>query len=159
MKAAISLLIPSLLGLAALSSAANADTENKLSQQGVPIAVREAFQKAYPQAADIKYEKDSKAGKAAYEIEFKDQGLEREATYADDGTLLETEEEIRPDALPTTITEALKKAHPQAMLEEAEKVMKPDGEVSGYEVEMKDGEKEWEVHLDTTGKILKTETE
>jgi uncharacterized membrane protein YkoI len=34
--------------------------------------------------------------------------------------------------------------------------MKPDGSLTGYEVEIKTGEKEVELHLDTNGKILKT---
>ena len=151
-----SVLIPALLGLAALSTVANAGEDKQLAGQQVPKAVMEAFQKAYPQAADVKYEKE---GKAAYEVEFKDQGVEREATYSADGTLLETEEDIQPDALPVAVTEAIKKAHPQATIKEAEKTMKADGTVSGYEVEIKDGAKKLEIHLDATGKILKTEVD
>jgi len=151
--------IPTLFGLAVISAGATAGGESKVAEQQVPQPVLEAFHKAYPQAQDIKYEKDSKAGKTVYEIEFQDKGLEREATYSANGVLLETEEDIKPDALPAAVTQALKKAHPHATLEEAEKVMKPDGKVSGYEVEVKEGEKEWEVHLDTAGKILKTEAE
>ncbi len=49
------------------------------------------------------------------------------------------------------------KAHPKARIEEAEKVMQPDGTVSGYEVEIKVGGKELELELDTSGKILTTE--
>jgi len=37
--------------------------------------------------------------------------------------------------------------------------MKPDGTLTGYEVEIKTGKKEVELHLDTNGKILKTENE
>ncbi len=48
------LLIPTLLGLAALSTGANAGEEKKLTEQQVPKPVLEAFHKAYPQAADIK---------------------------------------------------------------------------------------------------------
>ena len=153
------LLISTLLGLAVLSTGAIAGGEKKVTEQQVPKPVLEAFHKAYPQAQDLKYEKDSNAGKTVYEVEFKDQGIEREATYTADGTLLETEEDIKPDSLPASITESLKKAHPHATVEEAEKVMKPDGTVSGYEVEIKDGKKELEIHLDAAGKILKTETE
>ncbi len=44
-------------------------------------------------------------------------------------------------------------------MKEAEKLLKPDGSIHGYEVEIKDGKKELEIHLDAAGKILKTETE
>lgn len=159
MKTLKTVLIPTLLGLAALSTGANAGEEKKLTEQQVPKPVLEAFHTAYPQALGVKYEEDKVAGKTVYEVEFKDQGVEREATYAAEGTLIETEEDIKPDALPAAVTEALKKAHPHATLKEAEKLMKPDGSVSGYEVEIKDGKKEVEIHLDAAGKILKTETE
>jgi uncharacterized membrane protein YkoI len=154
-----SILIPALLGLAALSTVANAGEDKKLTEQQVPKPVLEAFHKAYPQATDLKYEKEIKGGKPAYEIEFKDQGAEREAYYSANGTLLETEEEIKPDELPPAVTEALKKAHPHATIAEAEKYIKPDGSISGYEVEIKDGNKELEIHFDLGGKILKTEVE
>jgi len=159
MKTLTTLLIPTLLGLAALSTGANAGEEKKLTEQHVPKPVLEAFHKAYPQAADIKYEEEKEAGKTVYEVEFKDQGVKREASYAAEGTLVETEESIKPDELPAAVTEALKKAHPHATVKEAEKLMKPDGSVHGYEVEIKDGKKELEIHLDAAGKILKTEAE
>lgn len=153
------LLISTLLGLVALSTGAVAGGEKKVTEQQVPKPVLEAFHKAYPQAQDLKYETDSKAGKTVYEVEFKDRDIMREATYTAEGTLLETEEDIKTDTLPASITESLKKAHPKATIEEAEKVMKPDGKVSGYEVEIKNGKKVLEIHLDAAGKILKTETE
>ncbi len=159
MKNLKNVLIPALLGLAALSTGANAGGEKKLAEQQVPKPVLEAFHKAYPQATDIQYEAEKEAGKAVYEVEFKDQGVKREASYAAEGTLVETEESIKPDELPAAVTEALKKAHPHATVKEAEKVLKPDGSVSGYEVEIKDGKKEVEIHLDAAGKILKTGTE
>jgi uncharacterized membrane protein YkoI len=37
--------------------------------------------------------------------------------------------------------------------------MKPDGTLTGYEVEIKTGGKEVELNLDTNGKVLKTEKE
>ncbi len=159
MKTLKTVLIPTLLGLAALSTGANAGEEKKITEQQVPKPVLEAFHKAYPQALDVKYEEEKEAGKTVYEVEFKEQGIKREATYAAEGTLLETKEDVKPDTLPAAITEALKKAHPRATVEEAEKIMKPDGSVSGYEVEIKDGKKELEIRLDATGKILKSGTE
>ncbi len=77
-------------------------------------------------------------------------------TYSAVGALLEIEETIQPDALPPAVTDAIKKAHPKATVTEAEKTLKPDGSVSGYEVEIKDGDKELEIHLDANGKIIKT---
>ena len=149
------LLISTLLGLMALSTSAIAGEAKKVTEQQVPKPVLEVFHKAYPQAQDLQYEKESKAGKTVYEVEFKDQGIKRKATYTGEGTLLETEEDIKPDALPASVTEWLKKAHPKATIEEAEKVMTPDGKVSGYEVEIKDGKKVLEIHFDAPAKFLR----
>ena len=143
-----------LLSLALASTAANADNEKKVTEQQVPKAVLDAFHTAYPQATEAKFEKE---GKGVYEVEFKDQGTEREASYSAKGKLLSTEEDVQPDALPAAVTDAIKKAYPQATISEAEKNLKLDGTVHCYEVEIKDGAKALEVHLDPTGKILKTE--
>ena len=125
----------------------------------VPPAVRQAFQKAYPDVKDAKYSEKAAGEKAAYEVEFNNQGKKLEATYSADGALVETEEEIKTSDLPGPVAQAVKKAHPHAALKEAEKILGPDGAASGYEVEIKDGKQELEIHLDTAGKILKTEAE
>ena len=44
-------------------------------------------------------------------------------------------------------------------IKEAEKLMKPDGTVTGYEVEIKADGKKIELELDVSGSILKTENE
>jgi len=159
MKTVKSLLIPTVVGFAILSTGAIAGKEDKLTEQQVPKAVLETFHKAYPQALDLKYEKEEEAGKPAYEVEFTDQGVKREATYAADGKLLKTEEGIDPAALPANVAEAVKKAYPQATIKEAEKKFKADGTFKAYEVELKDGKKELEICLDEAGKILKTKVE
>jgi uncharacterized membrane protein YkoI len=159
MKTSQRLLVPTLIGFALLSTGALADSDKKLTEQQVPKAVMEAFHKAYPQATELTFEKEKKAGKAAYEIEFNDQGMSREANYAADGKLLGTEEEVTLDALPASIAEAVKKAHPQATIKEAEKKYKPDGTLHCYEVEINDGKKSLEIHLDESGKILKTKAD
>ncbi len=159
MKSLKSLLIPSLLGLSVISGGAIAGGERKVSEGQVPKPVLEAFHNAYPHATALKYEADSKAGKTVYAIGFEDQGIAREAAYAANGTLLKTEEAIKPDALPAAISKALRKAHPHATLEDVEKLMEPDDKVNGYEVKIRDGQKVWEVRLDAAGKILKTEAE
>ena len=131
--------------------------ENEVSKNKVPKAVLEAFEKSYPNAKDVEFEKEMFEGKAAYEVEYKDNGKEYEAMYNVDGVLVQREEEIDVSALPEAVTNAIKKEHPKAKIEEAEKLMKPDGTLSGYEVDIKTGEDKFELEVDTAGKILKTE--
>ena len=140
--------------LLAVIGQANAD-EKELSKNQVPKAVIAAFEKAFPKAKDVEFEQEMFQGKAAYEVEYKKNGKELEFSYGADGTLLQKEEEIDVKALPTPVVQAIMKAHPKATIEEAEKVMKPDGTVTGYEADIKVAGKEIELELDVRGNILK----
>lgn len=139
-----------------LSGSASAE-EKELSRHQVPKAVLDAFEKAHPDAKGVEYEREKFEGKEAYEVEYKADGKDFELLYATDGTLLQKEEEIDVQALPEPVSQAVAKAHPGAKIKEAEKLMSPDGTVTGYEVEIKAAGKELELELDTAGKILKTE--
>jgi len=148
----VALLFIALLTLNSVNAA-----EEKVSKDQVPKAVLEAFEKAYPNAKKVKFEKEMIEGKAAYEAEYKENGKEYEILYNAEGVVLQKEESIDVKTLPETIIQAITKAYPKATIEEAEKIMTPDGAITGYEVEIKTEGEELELELDTTGKILKTE--
>ncbi|PSJ18917.1 hypothetical protein C7H79_00320 [Nitrosomonas supralitoralis] len=132
-------------------------SDKEVSKDQVPKAVLEAFEKAYPNAKEVEYEQDMIEGKAVFEVEYKENGREYEILYDSSGEILQREESIEIKALPEPIAKAISMAYPNAIIDEAEKVMKPDGTVTGYEVEIKSEGKKFEVELDTFGKILKTE--
>ncbi|MGH8551281.1 MAG: hypothetical protein ACRERU_22275 [Methylococcales bacterium] len=71
-------------------------------------------------------------------VEFEEEQFEGkyEFLYSAGGTLLQKEEEINVQTLPGPIAQAVTKAYPKAKIKKAEKVMKPDDTVSGYEVEI-----------------------
>lgn len=137
-------------------SQANA-SEKEVSKHQVPKTVLEAFEKAYPNAKEVEFEKEMIEGKAVYEVEYKENGKEYEILYDSDGAILQKEEAIDVKALPEGIVQAIFQEHPKATIEEAKKVMKHDGTITGYEVEIKTEGEELELELDTYGKILKTE--
>lgn len=147
-----------LIGLAAINTTANA-AEKPLTRQQVPQAVQESFGKTYPNVKDVKYEEETKDGKARYEIEFKEKGKELEAVYGAEGNLIELTEKVEPAQLPSPVAMALKKSYPKAITQEAEKISKPDGTLAGYEVELRDGKKNLEIKLDAKGNIIKAEEE
>jgi uncharacterized membrane protein YkoI len=76
-------------GTLALSAVVTAG--EKLTEQQVPKAVLNTFKAVYPNATDVEYEKKVKHGETVYEIEFKDQGVEREIVYSADGKVLKAE--------------------------------------------------------------------
>jgi len=147
------------LGIAASLSFSATAAEKYVTSKQVPNAVHEAFQKAYPSAKGIKYSEETEEGKTVYEIEFKDNGKELEAEYGADGVLMETEEAIETSELPAAVIETIKKEHPHSAVKEAEKILKPDGTLSGYEVEIVAGKKHLELEFDAGGALVKTEAE
>lgn len=147
-----------LVALPMILGQANAG-EKELSKSQVPKAVINAFEKAYPNAKALEFEKETFEGKTAYEVEYKENGVEYELLYNADGTLLQKEEEIDGKSLPEPVAQAIRKAYPKAEIKEVEKLMKPDGTVTGYEVDIKATGKKIELELDVSGNILKTENE
>ncbi|MGZ4959519.1 MAG: PepSY-like domain-containing protein [Methylomonas sp.] len=148
------------VGIALLATIGQANAEEKaLGKHQVPKAVTEAFEKDHPDAKAVKFEKEMLEGKQGYEAEYKENDGEYESLYAVDGTLLQKEESMDAKDLPEAVVHAVTKAHPHAAIKEAEKLMSPDGTLTGYEVEIKNKGKEIELHLDTNGEILKTERE
>lgn len=152
------LLMTAALAASVMLGEANAG-EKELTKHQVPKAVLEAFEKAYPNAKGVEFEKEMFEGKAAYEVEYKEDGKEYEVMYNAEGSLVQKEEQIDAMTLPEPVSQAVMKAHPKGKIKEAEKVMKPDGTITGYEVEIKSEGKELELELDSSGKILKTERE
>jgi uncharacterized membrane protein YkoI len=148
-----------LVALPIIIGQANAG-EKELSKSQVPKAVIDAFEKAYPNAKGLEFEEEMFEGKTAYEVEYKENGIEYELLYSADGTLLQKEEEIDGKSLPEPVAQAVKKAaHPKAEITEVEKLMKPDGTLTGYEVDIKTAGKKIELELDVNGNIIKTEKE
>lgn len=153
-----SLILTVVVACMAMVGQANAE-EKTQSKHQVPKMVIAAFEKAHPNAKEVKFEKETFEGKEAYEAEYQENGKEYEFLYGAEGVLLQKEETIDTKTLPESVVQAISKAHPKAVIKEAEKMMNPDGTVTGYEVEVKAGGKELELELDTGGKILKTEPE
>lgn len=139
----------------ALGQAHASDTQ--VNKNEVPKAVLEAFEKAYPNAKDVEFEKETSNGKSVYEVEFKENDREREVLFDADGVILQIEESLDVKSLPEPIAKAISQAYPNATIEDAEKITKPDGTIIVYEVEIKNDGKKLELELDANGKILKAE--
>jgi putative PepSY-like beta-lactamase-inhibitor len=119
--------------------------------------VLEVFEKAYPNAKEVEFEKEMIGDKTVDEVEYKENNREYKILFDSDGVILRKEEAIDVELLPEPIVQAISNAYPQVFIEEAEMVMGPDGTVTGYEVEIKTEEKKLEIELDAYGKILEAE--
>lgn len=151
------------LGISALLSAALLTfppglAAKDISKKQVPQPVLDAFQKAYPNAKDLEYEEEQRDGKTYYEIEYWENKKQYDALYTPDGVLIEKEEEIALSEVPEAVVQAVKKEYPSGKLKKkAEKVMDAQGNLAGYEIEVKERGKEWDVYTDVNGKILRKE--
>ena len=117
----------------------------KLDASKVPAAVKTAFAKQFP-GATAKWEKED--GK--YEAWFKKNGNTMSALFESNGTMTESEMDIKVTDLPAVVVSYVKDHYKGKSIKEGAKITKADGTVN-YEAEV-DGK---DVIFDATGKFLK----
>lgn len=115
--------------------------------QTPPAAVKTSFEKAFPGASKVKWGKE---GTDEFEAEFVKGGKEYSAVFDSKGTLKETEEEIKPDALPAAATAYLAQHYKGTAVKEAAKITTPAGVVT-YEAEVN----KKDLLFDASGKFIK----
>lgn len=124
------------------------DDDNKGKRVTVPAAVKNAFAKQYPGSV-AKWEKEN--GK--YEVELKNNGQKMSVLYELNGSVAETEVEIKINELPAAVRSYVKTKY-MASITEASKITKADGTVN-YEAEVK----KTDVLFDANGNFLKESKE
>jgi len=150
-------LIAAVIAAVVLESGSAIAKEKPLHKGKMPQAVLTAFQKAHPNAKNVKYEEEKVDGEAAYEIDFTDDGQKIDEVYRADGTLVETERAIKTGDLPEPVMQTVKQRYPKAKVDEIFEVSNTDGKVIGYEVQIKEGKREREVELDPNGNIRESD--
>lgn len=117
----------------------------KLKEADVPAAVKASFAKQYP-GVTAKWEKED--GK--YEAGFKKDGTSISVLYEANGTMTESETDIKVADLPAAVLAYVKEHYKGKNIKEGAKITKADGTVN-YEAEV-DGK---DVMFDATGKFIK----
>lgn len=118
----------------------------KLSDKEVPAAVTAAFQKNYPNAKEVKWEKEKDNYEAGFEWTKKDHSVLIDAS----GNILETEIEIGIEALPADAKTYVAKNYAGQKIKEAATITDSKGVVT-YEVEIKGKD----LIFDHSGKFIK----
>ena len=131
--------------VAIASSLAFVACAQKLDASKVPAAVKASFAKAYPGAV-AKWEKEN--GK--YEASFKKDGNTMSALFETNGTMTESETDIKVSALPAAVLSYVKANYKGKTIKEGAKIIKADGTVM-YEAEV-DGK---DVIFDSNGTFVK----
>jgi hypothetical protein len=117
----------------------------KIDAAKVPAAVKTAFAKQYP-GATVKWEKED--GK--YEAGFKQNGNAMSALFEANGTMTESEMDIKIADLPAPVLAYVKEHYKGKTIKEGAKITKADGTVN-YEAEVAGKD----VIFDANGKFLK----
>lgn len=117
----------------------------KIDASKVPAAVKATVAKQYPGIA-VKWEKED--GK--FEASFKQNGSSMSALYLPNGTMTETEVDIKVSDLPAAALAYVKEHYKGKSIKEGAKITKADGTVN-YEAEVNGKD----VIFDANGKFLK----
>ena len=122
----------------------------KISDKEVPTVVKSTLQKNYPNAKELKWEKE----KGNYEAEFEVDETDYSLLIDISGNILETEIEIKIDELPANAKDYVSKNYAGQKIKEAAKITDSKGVVT-YEAEVKGKD----LIFDSRGNFIKEETE
>jgi hypothetical protein len=119
----------------------------------IPAAAKAGFTAKFPTAQKVKWSVE-KPGE--FEAEFTLNGVETSALVDANGTLLETEAEIKESELPQSVKATIAKDFAGYKLDEIEKATDAKG-ITTYEMEAAKGKDKLEISFDSTGKLLAKE--
>jgi len=117
------------------------------AKRKVPSDVISAFDKQFPNASNVKWDKENAH---EYEASFVWNGEKLSANFYDNGEWLETESPTTFDQLPERVQEAFNASHPGAKIKAIAKIETSKGSIK-YEVEIKQGIKTAELFYDVNG--------
>jgi hypothetical protein len=130
--------------------------EKNIDRSKVPAAVEKTIQ-AQSQGATVKgISTERENGKLQYEVEMTINGHSKDLAVATDGTLLEIEEEVAFDSLPSQVKAALTAKAAGAKITKVESLTKKDKLVA-YEAATLKGDKKGEIQVGPNGEKLKHE--
>lgn len=110
--------------LAIAISSCGADAQ-EMKSSDVPVAVKSAFEKLYPNVKDVDWEKEN----ANYEAGFEINKTETSVVFDANGKVIETESEIKTSELPQNVIDYVAKNYSDAKIKEAAKITDADGKV------------------------------
>src|SRR5262245_36429850 len=131
----------------------------------LPDAVAKALKAKFPKAKSTELEVEDENGVTIYDLEFKDEGIDKETDIAADGTMLEFSLVVAADAVPAPAMKAIRAAAEGATIERLEhavisyetkdgKTIKLPEPQNQYEAEMTTGEQRGEITVASDGKVV-----
>ena len=145
---------PVVVGILAVVASAEPG-EEKVPLDKVPPAVTKAVKARFPGGALKQAEKEVDDGKTIYEINLEHAGSTIDVSLQEDGTIISIEKEIAAAELPRPVRDALRAKYPKGTVKKAEDVIEDGKHV--FEVILNVGDKQREVVLDPSGKVVEDE--
>lgn len=123
--------------------------DKKVQLKNLPAVVQKAVQEHTKGATLVGLSEEREEGKVLYEVETTLNGHTRDLLFDAAGTLVEVEEEVAPESLPTVVRTALKTRGKVLKVEAVTK-----GTTVTYEVQVDTDGKKSEVVVDAAGNAI-----
>ena len=119
-----------------------------IAKKDVPDAVKAAFNKAYPKATDVDWERKG----SNYEVDFDLAKVDHKAIYTASGKTIALEKDIPNKQLPATITKSIKAKYPQGRIDDVDQIN--TGDIVSYKIDI-EGTPDVNVWYGADGKFIK----
>ncbi len=136
----------------ALSATANGQ-EKKINRQQLPPEVEKTVARESEGATINGFSTEIEKGKRLYEVELTTSGHSKDILMDKNGNIVEVEEEVSMDSLPSTVQDALKKRAGAGTIGKIESLTK-NGKLVAYEAHVKTGAKRSEIQVGPNGEKL-----
>jgi uncharacterized membrane protein YkoI len=127
--------------------------EKHITKSDLPAPVQKAAEEQAQGAKVLGYSTETENGQREYEIEMMVNGHSRDVTFSPDGNVLESEEQVDPEALPPAVRDSLQAKAASGKITKVESLTKA-GKVVAYEAQVHKAAKKYEVQVGPDGKPL-----
>lgn len=150
MKKHLLLLLGLLLALQMPLLTACSDDDDDVATSDVPQAVLTAFAAKYPEATNVKWEKEHEIYKAEY---YNADHNEVDVWFNPDGTWLRTETDLLPTGLPEAVQNYVATNHPDRFIDDCDLIEMPGSSYYRLELE-KSGAADLYIKLTADGELI-----
>lgn len=147
-------IIPGIFALAVfLAPSSTSAQEKKLKKSDLPPAVQKTADEQSRGATVKGYASEREHGQLQYEVELTLNGHSKDVTIARNGSVMEVEEEVAQDTLPTAVRQGLQEKAGAGKITKVETITKHNILVA-YEAQVRTGAKHSEIQVGPNGQVL-----
>lgn len=136
--------------LLAMAGVTVARADQRVPRNQVPSAVRDTAQQEANGATIHDYTTDVENGQREYEAEMEQNGMTKDVTIAPDGRLLEVEQQVSLDSLPSQVKSSLQQKAGNGHITKIESI-RQHGKVVAYEAQVTSQGKHSEIQVGPHG--------